>query len=243
MKKLTFFFLSLVLLVGCKKDNSSGNTPVTYRIEGVSDITIDYAPNSKTSMVLTFNPYGSFSEAIMFSFSGLPMGVSVDTTHVRKGVPVFSSFITFTNDGTAKPGTYNILLNCTGVATKSNKVYDFNLTVLPFSVSGNCNNVLAGHWSNCIDIAHTYGPVDTVLYGDEIISSGSNGVIFLNVNGVNNAAYAEVNCATHTLTFPKLPGAGYITWGDGTFTNDQIKYTFYDSFGTNLFKYEVTMNR
>jgi len=242
MKKLSPLFILFIalLIVACTKRWVEMGP--NYNIS-ISPATIDNLKNSTDTSFLSFVPLDTSKGIISFYISGLPSGITIDSSQATKGVPPFSTAIVFRNDGSAKSGTYNVKVNCYRAAIRNFRSYDLSLTVLPAPAGSNCASRSLGSWPRC------YIDTGTSVYSDQATAdpSNPNRVILANGNGMGYPMYADLDCATNTLSIAhsiRVTASGWHYFsGSGTFSAYRIHYSFQDSTSTAILRYNVTMSR
>jgi len=220
MRKLILLFaVFCIALSSCTKDTKS-DLPTTYRVDNISDVTISYQRGITTNTSYNVSYVGPIQETVTLSLGGLPAGVTADTNISHTGVPTFYTSFTLTNDGTAKPGTYTITLNCHGSQT-GDKHYTFKLKVLG---QPQCTSLITGVWSMNTDCNGTN-------YTDNISldpAGVSNRVYFTNFSGLGISVYADIDCNSGYITIPSQTVAGHTYSGNGNYTSSNIGYRFQD---------------
>jgi hypothetical protein len=240
MKKYVLFIVTCFILFSCTKDSTTTGHLTTYRLEGLSDITLNSSNNNRSSFILTFNQEGNINETISISFSGLPAGVTIDTNYAKSGKPDFSSYITFINDGTAANGTYAVTLHCVG-SISGDRTFNFQIIVTQ-SGTVDCIDQLKGLWTTCsdnymtIDSPHSYYGYYYQCYITIDSTGGNKKVIFSNGIGNGTLLEAYINCSTDSLIFPLQPNN---ISGAGKFSSNLISYTIQDGY----YIYSVSLSR
>ncbi|MBS1688740.1 MAG: hypothetical protein JSS96_08445 [Bacteroidetes bacterium] len=218
-KTLLLFMLFCIALSSCTKDDNKSNQPTTYRIDNITDQQIGYSAGSVAYLQLSVGYVGPIQENVSLSLSGLPAGVTADTNS-HSGIPSYSTVFYLMNDGTAKPGTYTVTLNCKGDKT-GNKSYTFKIKVLP---PPQCTSTVAGTWAIGTDcLGNTFS--DNI----EVDPSTYNRIIFSNFADLSLSVYADLDCNTGTFTIPRQGFAGHVYYGNGYFSSGYIQYSYVDS--------------
>jgi len=219
---LTLCSLLFIALFSCtKSDSTDSHLPTMYRIDGIHDLTFD--PNlyiSSDTLNLSVVYVGPLQETVTLSFSDLPAGITVDTTHVATGIPSFYTRIILTSDGTAKAGTYQVKLHCNGTQSGA-KYYTFNIIIVP---APSCSGALTGSWTNCYNFCAASPYFDSVSAG-----AINNRIIFNNFNGKGVSLYADIDCKNSVINIPSQSIAGHTYYGTGGFSGNAISLVFADS--------------
>ncbi|MGN6567627.1 MAG: hypothetical protein ACTHJ0_06730 [Flavipsychrobacter sp.] len=168
---------------------------------------------------------GPIQENVDITLSGLPKGISADTTNPHSGVAPFTCYFTLTNDGTAAGGVYPIKVNCHGSKT-GDKYYSFNLKVLR---APQCTSMVTGKWTRNFDCnGNAY--VDSIIVDP---AGFSNRIYFTNFNGQGISIYAELDCNNGFINIPSQTVGGHTYYGSGNFASGNIAYNFSDVTSTS----------
>lgn len=202
MRTLICLFTFFLFTISCTKDGNTAKLS-TYRLEGLSNISLSSANNNSSSFVLTFNQEGNIHENVSLSFTGLPAGVTIDDNYAKTGKPNFSSYITFRNNGTAISGTYPIVLHCTG-SVSGERTFSFTLSVSQTSTTNSdCGRDLAGLWTNC-DITWNDKKGNTYTANTTYIvtyDENTQKIMLANYTW-GDFIYGYMNCDNDSLTIP-----------------------------------------
>lgn len=132
MKHLLFSLLFLLVLASaCKKTTDSSHQPTNYKVNNITDITLDTGNGYNTLLQYELVATGPVQETVTLSFEDLPKGIIMDTTEYLtcSGIPGFTAYIHLITADTLKlQGNYKVKLVCTGSVT-GKKYYDVNLKV------------------------------------------------------------------------------------------------------------------
>jgi|GEM_PF-3733267 len=231
-------YLLTLLLTACTKRDSQ----ISYRI-AVTPVTLDNLKNSTDTSFFSFTSIVKVPENISFFISGLPQGVTIDSSQVTGGTPPFNTIVILKNDGTAQAGTYDLKVNCIGAVTHSFDSYDLPLVVLPAPTGSNCLARISGTWLRCQIDTGTYTYIDQIAAATGV----SNQVIFGNGNNLGFPLSANLYCSNDSLSFVHIIRVDASGWhyfsGSGMFSGNLIKYQFQDSMVTNVQHYTITMRR
>jgi hypothetical protein len=135
-------------------------------------------------------------ELVTLSVSGLPAGITMDTTWITTGYPSFATTLTLydTTAAGASIGSYIVTLTVTGAST-GKKTFPFTLKI---SNAPPCTSTIVGKYYNCYTIC-TGIPFTDSVYNDP---TTPNKVWFANFNNTGSAVYGTLNCSTMQLTIP-----------------------------------------
>lgn len=242
MKKHSSLFISLTLLmlIACSKYRPVPDPPYDVIIQPA---TIDDLNNSVDTSVISFTPLQTNAQNASFFLTGLPPGITIDSSQLTQGVPPFSTMIIFKNNGRASSGTYTIKVNCYSSVTRNIKSYDLSLRVLPAANDSNCAIRASGYWTRCRRSA------DTSIFSNyaAIDRFNPNWVDFANGSNMGYGLQAILDCTNGTLSIAHLiridaSGTHYFS-GTGTFSANLITYSLQDSMSTGIQRYNIVMRR
>jgi len=219
-KALVFLVLFIGVLAACTKSTDSSNHPTTYRVDGITDITLGGDSGSVAYISYNVNYIGPIQETVSLSFEGLPVGVKVDESEsVMNGIPTFSaSLLLVKTDAMDMKGTYDIKLICNGSKT-GKKSYNLKLKILAKSATPipppvtRCDSAMAGNWDTCFDFCSGSPYMDVITVDGTV----ANRIHFANFQGYNIQVFADLNCDSATFVIPRqtfLSGDAAI-WGSG----------------------------
>lgn len=199
-----FYAVLLLLVLGafsCTKSKTTvnnytslpgGNTPA-FSVNGLSDITLTNLFSHSYTLYINVTYQDSAQENVTLSLSGLPQGITMDTSWIHSGIPSFNTSITFydTTAAGATPGTYPITLTAT-TASGNKKFYTVNLNVLPMPTQ------FLGSYDSCFLYC---GP--TQMYSDSVYLDASipNKIWFANFANSGHHVYGIISTGGQ-LTIP-----------------------------------------
>jgi hypothetical protein len=212
--KRFFLLITIAVVVSCKKttNNTTSNFPLPpFIINGITDVTFTNGSNYSVSLPITVQYEDSTQETVSLSLTGLPTGVTMDTTIIRTGIPTFSTVITLSDTLSAglNPGSYSVNLVAEG-SKSGTKTYPFNIiAVSPASCTSNSN--VLGNYSYCFSSSLSSTYVDSIT-ADPLIT---NKVWFGNVYGKGVRLFGYYDCNTKNITIPTQVAAGVTYLGSG----------------------------
>lgn len=200
MKHLSFLLaFALLALAACKK-NEGPQQPITYRINGITDLKMQ--DGGGAFMELDLEYVGPVQERVSLSFSGLPQGVEAQFNNQSGTVP-FNTWVLVGATG-ATPGTYPIKLLCNGSATGEHS-YDLTLTISPTP----CGEKLPGAYIGSGSCGGSFA---------SNISFGFDNKLYIhNLGGTFITAEIKVNCDNGTFTIPPQSVGNDTLTGSGSF--------------------------
>ncbi len=231
MQSLRYLSVTLALglvFSGCSK-NDSGNSPSSFTIEGLSDLSLKQA--GAVNVPVTVKPVAGTSETVSLVATGVPENVQIGVTPAS-GEPSFSTTMTVVAAVDAKAGTYPVKLVGT---SKSGVVVEkgFNLTVR----NQNCaQDFQSGTWNGTRSCqALGGGGFQSTIAPDQYLKqiSISNFGNF----GSSVTMTCNLDCDNGTLTVPSKtftpnPSYSYALSGDGSFTQNELRIRiFYEDNG------------
>jgi len=204
MKEISLFVLLVVCFICCKKKDNTVNNYYTvgspqpaYVVNGVNDLSFISNVDYVSTLTLSVQYMDSAQENVALSLSGLPVGVTIDSTWINSGIPTFSTTLSvFDTNGTA-PGTYPVTLTATTSSGKK-KNYPFNVRILPMPTG------FLGKYNTCITSCGGTNPYMDSVYADPSIP---NKVWFSNFANSGNKVYALIGAAER-LTIPSQTVGG-----------------------------------
>ena len=200
--------LCVIAYAECEKSYTQARPD--YIVNGIHDISMvnnSLPTGSPTSLTLSIS-YDAQSyaaqEEVSLSLSGLPAGITMDTTWITKGYPTFTTTLNLydTSAVGVTPGTYTITLTTTGSST-GKKTFPFTLKV---SNMPSCTAALVGYYGDCYSSCVGSYYTDS-LYNDPVTP---NKVWFSNFFHTGHAVYAVLNCNNMQLTIPSQSINGVI---------------------------------
>jgi hypothetical protein len=245
MKKVALFALLCLFMAACTKNYYSASTLPAFTVSGIEAVTLQQGSLTEAALSLTVKYEDSTQGNVTLSVSGLPAGVSLDTTQVMSGIPTFrTSLIFYDTSATApaKPGTYPITITCTS-ATAAQKKFTFNMTVLPVqSVTAN----VVGKYNNCSSSCIGGVYTDSVYADTGVV----NKIYFHNFMSTGQTVYANVTVENqepgeYLITIPQQTVNGYTFFtNEGTYFNNEIFLEEVEyQFNGNTSFCSITMNR
>ncbi len=212
---------AIILLAGCQKSNNN-NTPATqnippYVLSGLQSVTLTNYQGSTgyKAIPIAIEGDGYTRELVTLTVSGLPTGITIDSTWVSSGYPTFNTTLILydTSVTGAASGIHTVTITATG-AISGVKTYTFQLTVAD---PPPCSQMVVGKFFNCYSC--TVGTYTDSIYADPV---ARNKIWFTNFNNSSHQVYALLNCNTQVITVPVQVAGGNTYSGSGTFYNNQI---------------------
>jgi len=214
MKKIYLIIALTVAIVSCNKttNNTTVITPLpAFTVNGITDVTLTNGTSYYISMPLTVAYDDSTQETVTLSVSGLPAGVTMDSTWVTTGIPTFSTELSLSDtlDAGANPGTYPITITATG-SNGGKKSFQFNLNVVS---PASCTSNVVGVYSICASSCFS-----STTYSDNVTADANitNKIWFANVYGIGLKLFGYYNCNTRYITIPAQTVSGVTYYGVGT---------------------------
>lgn len=235
-----------LLTASCTKktDNYYANPTPAFVVSGIQDFKLQANAIPMAQLNLTVQYMDSVQGRVSLAISGLPAGITMDTSATLSGIPTFYTTLTFfdTASTPAAPGTYPITLTAYS-STSAQKTFTFNITVLP---EPNYAANIAGKYTNCATSCSNGTYTDSV-YAD---ASVTNKIYFHNFMNTGQTVYATVSSANpqyqyYVVTIPQQTVNGYTFTGTtGNYNNNQlIIYTVQYTFNGNTSDCSLTMMR
>ena len=116
MKKIYLIIALTVAIASCNKttNNTTVITPLpAFTVNGITDVTLTNGTSYYISMPLTVAYDDSTQETVTLSVSGLPAGVTLDSTWATTGIPTFSTVLSLSDTLGAGAGS-NICFGLVG---------------------------------------------------------------------------------------------------------------------------------
>jgi len=146
---LLIVLLIMIWMSSCTKTKTTTNNysilPVNaqpaFAINGITDLTFINNFEVVATMPLTVQYLDSTQQNVSLSLSGMPAGITLDTTWIHNGFPTFSTTLSLADtviSGGTVPGKYPLTLTAS-TPSGEQKTFTFNLTV---SCAGNKSSTL-----------------------------------------------------------------------------------------------------
>ncbi len=188
MKKPLLFFV-VILFASCQKKNDTINNYTTpsqpaFAVNGINDVSLTNNLVSSVAMSLAIQYLDSTQEDVTLAVTGLPAGISIDTTWVHRGIPSFNTTLTIedTTGAGAAPGTYSVAVTAT-TPSGSMRSYPFNITIHGMPTA------FLGKYNNCMSFCLPSGPYTDSLYADPSVP---NKIWFSNFANSGTPVYALI---------------------------------------------------
>ena len=220
MKTTLSIICAMILLAACQKSNTS--TPVNqnippYVLSGLQSVTLTNYQGSTgyKAIPIAIESDGYARELVTLTVSGLPAGITLDSTWVSSGYPTFNTTLVLydTSATGAATGIHSVTVTATG-AISGAKTYTFQLTV---ASPPPCSAMVTGKFYDCYSC--TVGTYTDSIYADPV---AVNKIWFTNFNNSGHQVYALLNCNTQVITVPAQVAGGNTYSGSGTLYNNEI---------------------
>jgi len=228
-KTCSLLALMVIVLASCTKNTnnyySSGDKPA-FIVQGLSDITLINNYQTYTTMSLSIAYQDSAQQSVTLSITGLPSGITLDTTWVKEGLPTFNTYLNIfdTTLAGATPGNYKLAFNVT-TASGQVRSYPFTLKVLPAPTA------YLGKYTNCTNACAGATYTDSV-YADP---SNANKIWFTNFANTGSHVYGIISFSELTIPSQTVGGITY----EGNASISPIYHTlnvnYYTSSGTSCY--------
>lgn len=188
----------------------NSGTP-SFTVEGITNLTFINNNTYSASMYLSVQYNDSAQSLVTLSLSGLPSGLTIDTSWVSSGYPTFStSLVIF--DSTlagATPGVYTVNLNAT-TASGITRSYPFRITV---KAATPCTSAVTGKYNLCQTCS------SSIYYTDSVYADGNvaNKIWFNNFDNTGQKVFGLLTCSNGTITIPSQTIGSYTFSGSGSF--------------------------
>ncbi len=208
----------MIILVSCKKSGTTNNITIvnsngipSFVVEGLTNITLTNNTSGYVYESITIQYEDSAQEMVTLSLSGVPAGITTDTTWQASGYPTFSTTIVFydTTAAGATPGTYPLTLNVTS-PSKGTRSFAFKLTV---KNPPPCTSTVTRNYVNCQNCT-SVGYYSDSVYADATVF---NKIWFTNIDNSHNLVYGLLLCNTGQVTIPVQTVGGVTYSGSGSF--------------------------
>jgi len=230
------FLVCAIAYTSCKKSYTQAKPD--YVVLGIHTITLVntggmIGTGNTTSLALNINyvaQSNAAQELVTLSVSGLPAGITMDTTWITTGYPSFATTLTLydTTAAGATAGTYTVTLTVTGAST-GKKTFPFTIKI---SNPPPCTSTIVGKYLNCYSLCTGLSFTDSV-YND---ATTPNKIWFVNFNNTGSAAYGLLNCSTMQLTIPSqtIGGITYYANNMTAYAHSIYGYVYKGSTSCNL---------
>jgi len=196
----------IVSIASCRKRDevvnnytTIGSSQPAFAINGISDLAFINEVNYGAVLSLTVQYMDSAQENVTLGLTGLPTGITYDTTWINSGIPTFSTTLSVfdTMGAGVTPGIYPVKLTATTISGRT-RSYPFNIKVQGMPTA------FLGKYTTC-----SYFCTPTSVYSDSLYVDASvpNKVWFSNFGNTGNKVYAMIT-APETMTIPSQTAGG-----------------------------------
>jgi len=216
MKRYLLIIFTTIAITGCKKTvttNVIANPYPSYVIEGLSDMSFTNYEFTSGTMTLKFDYTDSVQQYLTLSLSGLPNGITIDTSWIKTGLVPFTDNLIFydTVAGGTIPGIYPVTLTVT-TNSGEQRSFSFKMHVNPMPTA------FLGKYVNCSAACVAGITYTDSLYIDPIVK---NKLWFSNFNNTGHAGYGYIlsgNGGEGAINIPPQ------TIGDTTYATTEPSY-------------------
>jgi len=206
MRYLIPLLLFIWLLIGCEKTATTNNYIdndhlQAFSLEGLHDFVLS-TEVPIVNQYLTLRHTDSSQQRVHVYVSGLPDGITVDTTMLIDGYPTYTFTLSLNNRIDKIPaviGVYEACLNVVGDVSGLKK-FPFLINVTSPS---SCTNDYTGLYYSCSADCNPGNFADTIT-ADSLVP---NKIWLSNFNNQGRSVYAFIQCADKLFTIPAQPFA------------------------------------
>ncbi|PZF72488.1 hypothetical protein DN068_11525 [Taibaiella soli] len=209
-------------------NNNNNNHPVSYRIDGLTDVSVQGDADSNTSVTtLMISDTLKSQQKITLSLEGLPNGCTGDFS-VNGGYPSYTSVLTI-KDNDAAPGVYPVKLNGEGSISGKTSL-SFNLTIRPrtnfalyFLGTGNATVGLSGEFPPYTDHITKGDTLNRIVFNNY---AGQGVAVYGDITGDVKHTMADINIPVQTIGGRKFWGSGNVWSSAMTNSGSQIIFSY-----------------